>query len=310
MKNVLFVITVILCNLSGFTQMSGNRVYQNMDDYRNNRDYATATYFRVQPSVVIDRDSVMFVNATVLLNARADFYVLVLGANQTGKTSEQAMKGLNERIQRCTTKLKEAINLKKEDIYIDFISQTRIFDYDVKTNNNEITASQKQMGFQTKKNIIVKFKNLEDMDVLIEKAAEEYIYDVIKVDYIITDVVKLHQQMLEEASRIEKEKKAFYLKNSNFDLMSYFNVQTDNFYSLYPAKQYQTYQAFETSSVENKSYYDSRVSFTKKDMLMDKTFFYEGEDPSKFDKVMNPGTPQVGVQFVLQYTMKYLIKKK
>jgi uncharacterized protein YggE len=246
----------------------------------------------------------------VLLNAKADFYVLVLGANQTGKTSEQAMKGLNERIQRCTTKLKEAINLKKEDIYIDFISQTRIFDYDVKTNNSEITASQKQMGFQTKKNIIVKFKNLEDMDMLIEKAAEEYIYDVIKVDYIVTDVAKLHQQMLEEASRIEKDKKDFYLKNSNFDLLSYYNVQNDNFYSLYPAKMYQTYQAFETSSVVNNSYYDSRVSFTKKDMLMDKTFFYEGEDPSKFDKVINPGTPQIGVQFVLQYAMKYLIKKK
>jgi hypothetical protein len=130
------------------------------------------------------------------------------------------------------------------------------------------------------------------------------------VDYIVEDVADLHKKMLAEANQLINDKKDAYVKNSNFEVLSFYTVTSDNFYGLYPAKLYHTYKAFETNEVQNYRYYDSDITYTQKDLLMDKTFFYDGDDVSKYDKVMNPGMPQVGVQFVLQYTMKYLIKRK
>lgn len=303
--NIFYTISFLIFCITTQAQISGNRNYE-----RNNDTQRYATTPTPQPSIVLEKDSVLYINANVLMNTQASYYILVLGVNQTAKTSQQAMLTLNTRIQKCTTAIANTIKIDKADMYVDFISQTKTYDYEVKNSNNETMATQKQMGFQTKKNIIVKFKNLTDVDALITQAAEQEIYDIIKVDYVVPNPLQVHLQMLEEATTIINQKKAWYQKNTSLELLPVNAIQNDVFYGLYPAKMYQSYQAFESANVTNNNNYESRNSFVKKDMLMDKTFFYEGDDVAKYDKVINAGVPQVGVQFVLNCTMKYLVKKK
>ncbi|MDP9229992.1 MAG: hypothetical protein M3O67_04870 [Bacteroidota bacterium] len=66
-----------------------------------------------------------------------------------------------------------------------------------------------------------------------------------------------------------------------------------------------TYEAYETGKVD--SYCDSKL--IKKDTLTDNTFYYEGTYVSVCDKIINPGVPYTGVQFVLNYKIKYYIKR-
>ena len=59
--------------------------------------------------------------------------------------------------------------MKNEDIYIDFISQTKIYDYEVGENQ----AKQFATGYEIKKNAVIKMKNIDDIDELVELAAAE-----------------------------------------------------------------------------------------------------------------------------------------
>ncbi len=128
-----------------------------------------------------------------------------------------------------------------------FITQTKIYDYVLADN----VATQTQTGFQIKKNVIIKFENLAMLDNMIVSAAESEIYDLIKVDYIMDDYMKVYKQMVATPTEIINEKKNIYLKSASFDLLTNTVVARDNFYSVYPCSQYKAYEVYETGKVDS-----------------------------------------------------------
>jgi hypothetical protein len=294
-KNILLIVILLFASAVSNAQVSGNQVYGG-DRNSGNRNIL------INPGIILEGDSVLYINASVLLNTPAEYYVAVFGVGQTSKTLKEGNVQINKRIDKFISSL-QALGIKKQDISVDFITQTKTYDYTLSNN----VATQIQTGFQIKKNVIIKFNNIAMLDNMLLNGAENEIYDLVKVDYGMNDYLALHKQMINTAAEIINEKKSIYLKTAAFELLPNSVVSRDNFFVIYPAGQYKKYQAFETSDVTS-SYYESKL--IKKDILTNNTFYYEGSDLSGYDKVISPGISYIPVQFVLNYSVKYYIKRK
>ena len=79
------------------------------------------------------------------------------------------------------------IGIKKDAYYVDFISQTKIYDDAVASNN----AEQFGKRFEFKKNIIMATKSLKNIDEIIEMANQFKIYDSIKIGYFSNNSSKI-----------------------------------------------------------------------------------------------------------------------
>lgn len=67
----------------------------------------------------------------------------------------------------------------KDDCYVDFILEIKMYDYIIIGNEIEEYFD----GFNIRKNLMIKIVDLFDIDCIIDYCLEEGIYDIIKVDY-------------------------------------------------------------------------------------------------------------------------------
>lgn len=293
-KNIFFIMTLFLSNLF-FGQISGNQIYKD----KNSNYYRTenTTPINTNPNVTIN-DSMLFISTKVVLNQKADQFIITLGVNEESKSSISCDNQINNRISDLISKLKY-YGIKKESISIDFISQTKV--YDNRFTKDTITEYEK--GFEIKKNIIIATNKLDNIDLIIKTAAEFRIYDIVKVDYLNDDLNAIHDKIFEEALKLCSAKKDKYLRAFNRTEAGQANM-SEQFYFVFPETQYNEYKAFETTEFEtNYNNYTTRV--VKKERK-NTTYYYNGIDFRGFDKVINAAETEVGVQYIL--TINYSIK--
>ncbi|MGC1204761.1 MAG: SIMPL domain-containing protein [Flavobacteriaceae bacterium] len=284
------ILVLLLMSPICYSQVSGNQVYKT-NNYRNNINYKKS---------IISTDTTVVLSASILMNKIPDKFIITLGVNQEGKTIKECNKSINDRINKLNKSL-TSIGVKENDTYIDFISSTKIYDFNISNSK----AEQVEDGFEVKKNVIIKLKNIEKINELIELSAEQEIYDIIKVDYINDDIEKIYYEMYQEALSVISSRKELYLKTFNPKLNGTSRILLDNFYSLFPKTQYQTYQAFETANVTA----NYKNPYIKKTERINKTFFYEGTDISGYDKIINNSQVQIGIQYILEISILYNLKK-
>ena len=276
-----------------YSQHGGNQVY------RNSRNYDR--FVPQSISNFTSTDSTVVFNASILLNEKADFYKLTLGVNEEKATIKDATDGINNRIKSFEKKL-FSLGIKKENIFVDFISQTKIYDFDIDESSKP--SIQKLTGFEVKKNIIITLSDHSKIERIISEASNFEIFDIIKVDYLNNDILKIKQQILNEAQNVINTKKKEYFTTYKREIIGEPRAN-DSFYAAHPKNQYQEYSAFESSEISS---YNSN-SYTKKLERKAKTFYYEGIDYSPFDKVLNQTDPEIGIQYILNLIVTYDVKK-
>ena len=276
-------------------QISGNQIYGNNRYNENNYNQ------NVLPNntVVSINDNHLIVTVKMLLNKKADGFVITLGLNQEDETVSGCSKKINTRIDGFLDKIK-ALGIKKENCYIDFISQTKIYDF----NANLETAQQIDKGFEIKKNIIITTSNANSLEKLIAIASEFEIHDIIKVEYFNNDTNAIHNSLFDEALVLAEAKKIRYMKSFGKRVIGTPSA-TEEFATVFPKTQYKMYQAFESAEIETN--YNNRNQYLKKIARKNKTFYYDGISSAGFDKVINPNQTEVGIQYVLTLTMTYKI---
>jgi uncharacterized protein YggE len=240
-------------------------------------------------------------NARVCINLTPDAYVAVFNIQQEAQTVSACHKLITERIDKFKTAVKNE-GVKEEDIFIDLIAQTRIYDFKITGK----TATETTQGFEIKKNIIIKFTNHALLEKFMLYASEQEIYDIVKVDYVINDLQKIQEQLRKEAVAILENKKQFATTNSSLVLSDKGLIQYENFNTIYPGQSYRQYTAAETASVQP-SYYNRDTWI--KEQRKSKTFYFEKQNPAQFDKVLNPLMVQVPVQMTIDISIKYYIGK-
>jgi uncharacterized protein YggE len=283
-------------SLTAQAQISGNQVHGNENYYRS---YDQGARQGVLPTPMLLGDTAIVISARVLLNREADSYNVTLALNQQAKTVKEANALLDKRIAAFQEAIQK-LGVKEKDQYVDFISEEKLYDYEVQGSR----ADQVSKGFQIKKNLIINLKSLRDIDRLIVLASEQEIHDVAKVDYLVTDQQEIYTQLMTAAARVIQQKKDLYLKIASFKLAPVSRVFSESFYSVHPGTQYKRYQAIESSHV-----YSSSDYFVKKDLQKSTTFYYDALSPSGFDAVLGPASTVVGLQHVLELQIKFDIQK-
>ena len=290
-----FIVLFLLTTFTTFAQISGNQIYENSDYNSKNYNQTTTTN---STSFSINDNNLSF-TIKILLNNKADGFVITLGLNEENESVSGCNQKINSRINGFIGKLK-VIGIKPEHTYVDFISQTKIYDF----TTNDLTAKQFEKGFEIKKNIIISTSNVVNLEKIITLASEYEIYDIIKVDYFNTDLDSIHNSLFDEALRLAESKKVSYLKAFGKRIVGTPSA-TETFTTLFPKTQYKSYQAYESSEIQTNT--NARNQYFKKVERKNKTFYYDGMSSAGFDKVINSNQTEVGIQYAITLTITYKI---
>lgn len=265
-KALLGFCLLFFVNLSNFAQVAGNQIYGNQDynnqsgnqlrkpilssgELRNGNDARNHRYYMIESNVMV--------------NVKPDSFVAVFGFDRLGSTSENS----NEQVNTVFSNFKKSLatlGITEEDIFIDFITQTT-------------TTVEQTRAFQTKKTIAVRYKNRNLFEKIVTLAAANSIYDLIKVDYIVSDFNKIRPQLFEEASKVVLSKYEKYTSLFGVKLTPK-GLESEIYSAFYPGERYVNYQ---------------------------RSFYYQPLSQTAFDKVISPVGIEPLVQFTLYLRMVY-----
>ena len=289
-KNYFAGLMLLMCYSISFAQMKGNQNY---------RDRDRQTTYRAMKNDYDANDSTLSISVKILLNKKADKYLLTLGVMQKEKTPKECVSNINRRIDK-TIAIIQALDIKKEDIFIDFISQTKTYDYVLTDKKAEEVSN----GFLLKKNIVIALNKYEQIEQIILAAAENQIYDVVNLDYINSDIESIYDNLLNEATQVLNKKKNTYFAKFGGKQVGDGRAEK-SFFAIFPNEEYDEYSAYETNTVEDNEY----ARLVKKTALKEKGFYYKKLNYSGFDKIINYDNPEVGIEYVLDLKLTYILEK-
>lgn len=306
-KSILLSVTLLAVYSIAAAQERGNAMYEaNAAAYANqgygyNYSYNRQDYlYSRNNNVYLPNDSVYTFGARVMINLQPDAYMAVFCVQQEALSVPECSKLIASRIDKFKGGIK-ALGIADADIFVDLVAQTRIYDFKIAGK----TATETKQGFEFKKNIIIKFTDHSLLEKIMLLAAEQEIYDIIKVDYIINDLEKIQQQLRAEAIKTLDNKRKFVLENSSLLLGDKGLIAYENFNVVYPQESYRQYVAAESGNIQAGYYSKTWVKEERKSQ----TFYFEKLNPALFDKVINPAMVQIPVQMTLDISMKYYIGK-
>jgi hypothetical protein len=275
----------------GFSQ-SGGKVRAE----QNERTKRTMTKEEAPPT-----GTSMFVEASVLMNLKADEYVAVFGVSQECGAVPECNQKMDATINQFAGELKQ-LGIGSEDIFVDFATQNKIFGFQVAGN----IAKEKLVGFELKKNVSVHYKNKLLLDKLVIAASKGNIFDLIKVDYIVTDIGSVQARLMEEAASVIKRKAAEYEKLLGIRLLPPAQVYAAKPSIYFPTEMYDSYTAYESEEMSDNS---DRQKYAVQSARKSRTFFFNSLDADGFDQVINPVVIEPVVQFTLYLKVRYEINK-
>ena len=287
---LLFLSVVAVVPASG--QESGNRIYGNNGYYQQKRQNNTGALGNSNEGYAIE--------ARVLTNLKPDAFVVVFGVNDEGSNAAASNENVNAKIANLIQRIKP-LGIDSSDVFIDFITQNRVYDFTVSGTQ----ASENLTGFETKKTVAVRYKSREVFERIVSAATDSHIFDLIKVDYIVSDFDSVRAGLFDAAVKVLKSKERKYA-NALGVSPSAVGLSVERYDVSYPAEAYQRYQAYETgdASVHNTQGASSRVVQRKSF-----TFFYEPSEGSNFDSVLVPLGLEPMVQFSIYLRMQYQVKR-
>jgi uncharacterized protein YggE len=288
-KRVLIVSSLIaICAVRVTSQEAGNRNY--------GRPAQRPT---VDTSTILANDD-QIIPAYVMINVPPDEFIAVFGASQVAATAGESNTKVNAQIEQLLSAA-ERLGITRSNTFVDFITQNRVYSF---SSPSEGAIRETLSGFETKKTISLRYKDRPLLEKLLTAAAQASIYDLIKVDYVITDLSKVRARLFEEATRVVKQKEENYTRALGLTIRRYGLLQ-ENYETFYPAELYQTYAAFESGTVDNNYQSTTRVIRERKSS----TSYLEPLDRSKFDSVLNGASIEPMIQCTLFMRVAYSLAK-
>ncbi|MBV9956827.1 MAG: SIMPL domain-containing protein [Acidobacteria bacterium] len=301
MKRILILMLLtVTCAGGAWAQASGNIGYAqgggNARAQQNEKSKRTQGQGEAPPSA-----TTMFLEASVLMNVKADEYVAVFGVAQECTTVPECNEKMDATINQFSTDLK-GLGIGRENLYVDFAAQNKIYAYQVTSS----IAKENLVGFELKKNVAVHYQDRDLLDKLIITASKAKIFDLIKVDYIVKDTNPVQSRLMDEAARIIKQKAARYEKLLDIKLLPPAQLYAEKPSIYYPTEMYDSYTAYESEEVSSDYY---REKYTVQNARKSRTFFFNPLNADGFDTVINPVVIEPVVQFTLYLKVKYEIEQ-
>ena len=242
-----------------------------------------------------------FVECNVLMNVKADEYVVVFGITQEGATLAECSSKMDARVKAFAADLKP-LGIGDADLFVDFAAQTKTYGFEVQGD----ILQEKHVGFELKKNVSIHYKDASLLDRISLAAERSQVFDLIKVDYIVKDVGRVQERLMEEAASITKNKISRYEKLLGIKLQPPAQVYAEKSAIHYPTQMYDSYTAHESEAIRGGP---DRQRYTVQTARKSRTFFFNGLDADGFDAVINPVITEPVVQFTLYLKVKYEVEQ-
>ena len=271
----------------------------NANEAYNYRQVQQQAYYPVYSS----NDTSFTVEAKVMMNVKADEYVIIFATSQVGETIENCHDVINKRLDNFINSVLP-LGVKKEDVFIDFISQFPIFEVEVEKKLFSKTYNEIPKGFEVRKNIHLRYKDSKIIEQMLIKASQNEIYDIVKVDYVINNSQAVYDSLRATCVKIINEKEKEY-KKLGIKYDSKYQTVKDDISSIYPLDRYSTFTEFvkytgDVTKPGSKSLSHSNVP----------ALYYDKQAYTGYDLVINPAVIEPVVQFTCNLTVKYVLKKQ
>lgn len=201
MKKSFLLLISLFAAVTVCGQESGNRIYGNNGYYQLRRPQTNS-------GSLIGSYGGYAIEASVITNLKPDAFVVVFGVDEEATTSAASNEKVNAKVAELVQKL-APLGINQNDVFVDFITQNRVYDFSVSGTQ----ATENLTGFQTKKTVAVRYKSRELFEKIVTTAARVRIFDLIKVDYIVSDFETVRARLFEAAVKIIKSKEAKYMKS-------------------------------------------------------------------------------------------------
>lgn len=246
----------------------------------------------------VPSSTAMYVEASVLMNVPADQHVAVFAVAQECAAVPDCNRKMDEAVGEFSAALRR-LGVAPADVFVDFTAQNKVYGFEMV----ESVAREKLVGFVLKKNVSVRYQDPLLLDRMVTAAAGAGIYDLVKVNYIVSDAAAINQRLYEEAARIIKQKVARHEQLLNIRLRQPAQVLAEKPSIYYPTELYDSYTASESESLEQSNF--DRQRYTVQNARKSRTFYFNPLDADGFDQVINPVVLAPVVQFTLYVRMKY-----
>lgn len=248
-------------------------------------------------------DTTLFVDANVLLNVKADQFVATFGVAEEAATVEACQAKMDATVAAFLDAIKP-LGVDRDAIFVDFAAQSKVYGFKVEGN----LAREELAGFELKKTIAVRYRDKALIDRLVVAASRAKVHDLIKVDYVVTDLAPVHERLAEEAAAVVKAKAARNERLLGIKLRPVPQIYAERTSAHFPTRLYDSYVAGET---EGMSVGQDRSRVTAVQSLRkSRTFFFNPLDADGFDRVVEPVILEPVVQFTHYLKLKYEIEAR
>lgn len=289
MKFMLFVVLICTCTTL-FPQVSGNsRYHQSVPEGH-------------QAQAVIS-DGQITLTVSGLLNAKADTFVAFFNVNQVGETAASVDSLMNVRINRFQAALRQ----QRRDtlvVHTDMISL--VPRYDIRTLKKVFSRTYNEVpdGFELQKNVTITYHTATDLNMIVTAAAQAEIYDLVKVDYFLSNVKKYYDQLRTQCLETMKARiKSLESMGVKVDTLR--RIFDDDFATVLPQTRYGSYSAVSRPSLSAMKKDDIEGKFHSMETSLSK--YYEAVPFTSYDVVVNPVVSEPAVQLTYQMSLKYIV---
>ena len=287
---------VAIHSKAGLAQTSGNIGYSQSSGSARAEQNEHSKRILSKDEIPPTRTS-MFLESSVLMNVKPDEYVAVFVVRQEDKTIADCGHKMDKVISQFTNELR-TLGIENNEVFVDFAAQNKVYEYEASGD----IAKEKLAGFEIKKNVSIHYRDKALLDKLVVAASHAEIFDLIKVDCIIKDTQSIRNRLMEETTRIIKQKAARYEKLLGIRLLQPGQIYADKSSSYYPTEMYDSYVAYESEDV-SANY--SQPKYVIQKARKSRTFFFNPLNAKSFDGVVNPVVLEPVVQFTLYLKLRY-----
>ena len=301
MKQLTLLLTLsALISLPLQAQVMGNYGEQNQMLYQN---IAPSAQFRAVPkSARLLSDNVLEVTINALSNQRADSYTAIFSLLQVGKTAGETNNLLNNRLNGFLQAVKK-LGVPETDIFVDMVNFLPRYEYDVnKKLFSPKTYTEIPKGFELQKNVHIRYTKPGLLDDIVTAAANQEIYDIVKVDYFINDPNKVYKELRNATFEYLNAIEAKY-RDIGILLDSAYLMTAENAWVAYPINRYESYQAFSAQRIDSN---DKNAVVNTADKPTSR--FYNAIPANDYDIVLNPEILEPAVQFSYNLIARYTLE--
>lgn len=300
MKRVLFLLLCValpaaVCR----AQASGNVGYGQSGSGRGRAEALERAKRSVAKDDQPPNNTSLFVDASVLMNVKADEFVAVFGLLQECANVAECNQKMDATVAGFKAGLK-GLGITDADTYVDFATQNKIYGYKLGAG----VAREELVGFELKKNIAIHYSHRDVLDKLTVLASQHRIYDLIKVDYIVKDTAAVQARLMDEAGKIVERKLQRYARLLDVKVRPPGLVYAERPSIYYPTEMYDSYAAYESEDLEQDDD-NLKQKYAVKNARKSRTFFFNPLDADGFDLVINPVIIEPVVQFTLYLKIRY-----